>query len=188
MAVAVQSPLSIPAREGLEIEAAAVSAPKWYALRTKPRTEEPVASLLSFRAITSYLPLTTERRRSPDGWKHVRKPLFPGYVFCHTSLDIEFRIVTVPGVLGFVSFSRHPAEIQAGELAAIRQMLSSGRRLKTLKPYYEGQRVRISSGALTGLEGRILRVKNEDRLVVTVEFLRRSVSVALEGDCIEDVR
>ena len=53
-------------------------------------------------------------------------------------------------------------------------------------PYLEaGDRVRIRAGALRGLEGILISVKGNQRLVLSVTLLRRSVAVELDSHSVE---
>ena len=48
--------------------------------------------------------------------------------------------------------------------------------------------VRIDRGALQGVEGVVVRMKNELRVVVSVNLLRRSVAAELDTDAVIPVQ
>jgi len=48
-----------------------------------------------------------------------------------------------------------------------------------------GRRVRVRLGPLQGCEGILIRKKNIARLVLSVNFLQRSVSVEVDADNVE---
>jgi transcription antitermination factor NusG len=50
-----------------------------------------------------------------------------------------------------------------------------------------GQRVRIDSGALDGLEGVLVRVGDGRRLVLSVSLLQRSVAVEIDARCVSPI-
>lgn len=160
---------------------------RWYALRTRPRAEKAVHEVLGWNKVESYLPLEAGRQHSNDQRKQARRPLFTGYVFCRASLQIPFRIVSIPGVLGFVGCAGRPTPVPDDEVLALRRLEDSRRALRASGLFVEGQRVRVHSGALMGLEGRIHKVKREYLLVVSIELLQRSVCVSLEEDCVERI-
>jgi len=160
---------------------------RWYALRTKPRAEKSVREMLEWNKVESYLPLEVGRRSSNDRRKQAPRPLFARYVFCHASLQIPFRIVSIPGVLGFVGCGGCPTPVPDDQVLALRRLEDSRRALRVSGLFVEGQKVRVHSGALTGLEGRIHQVKKEYLLVVSIELLQRSVCVSLEEDCVERI-
>ena len=48
-----------------------------------------------------------------------------------------------------------------------------------------GQRARIRTGALAGMEGVVLRKKNSYRVILTLEHIQRSIAVEVdEGDLV----
>jgi transcription antitermination factor NusG len=50
-----------------------------------------------------------------------------------------------------------------------------------------GQRVRITEGALEGLEGILARKKSGYRVIVNMEMLNRAVAVEIEQDLVRAV-
>jgi transcription antitermination factor NusG len=50
-----------------------------------------------------------------------------------------------------------------------------------------GQRVRIRSGALQGVEGILVSRSGENSLVISVEAIQRSMAVRIEGYDVEAV-
>src|SRR6266436_1559371 len=118
----------------------------WYALRTKSRYENTVASHLFARGYESFLPLYKCRRRWSDRSKEIELPLFPGYVFCQfNSLD-RFPILSIPGVVHLVGVGRTPVSIDESEIAAIQAAVKSGLHRQPC-PFLEiGDRVRIEHG------------------------------------------
>ena len=159
----------------------------WFALRVKPHAEKSVDRVLRSHGIESLLPLYTDRRAWSDRIKSLDRPLFPGYLFCRPSPDTPLKIVTIPGAVGFVGFGAGPEPIPAPEIHALERILDSGRRLRPLAILHEGQAVQVRSGPLAGLHGRILRIKSDHCLVVSVELLQRSVAVTLDGDAVAAV-
>src|SRR5882757_7071017 len=98
----------------------------WYALRTKSRYENTVASHLCARGYESFLPLYKCRRRWSDRFKEIESPLFPGYVFCRFNPLERLPILMTPGVFGVVGLGKTPVAIDEIEIAAIRSAVKSG--------------------------------------------------------------
>ena len=153
-------------------------APKWYAIYTSPRHEKRVGQYLSVKEIEHYLPLYSVHRKWNDG-SHVTVdlPLFPGYLFVRIDRRERVRVLEVPGVLSFVGGTgRQPAVLPIEEIDALR----IGLPLRHAEPHpllTVGQRARIQSGALAGMEGVVLRLKNSLRVVLTMDLIMKSVSV-----------
>ena len=155
----------------------------WYAVQTYARHEKMVEHRLQERGITTFLPLTTEVHRWSDRKKVVQLPLFGCYVFAKiAATNVErIRVLRVDGVLSLVGSGREGTPIPDSEIESVRMLLGEGL-LWSSHPYLKiGQRVRIRSGALDGMEG-VLVSRNGDRtLVISVDAIQRSLAVRVEG-------
>jgi transcription antitermination factor NusG len=161
----------------------------WYGLQTKPRHEKIVMQRLQERGVTTFLPLVTEVHRWSDRKKQVQMPLFSCYVFAKfvPNRDERLRVLRVDGVFGLVGDRGEGAAIPEEQIDAVRNLVD--RQLPwSSHPFLKiGQRVRIRSGALDGMEG-ILVSRNGDRsLVISVDAIQRSLAVRVEGYEIEAV-
>ena len=107
-------------------------------------------------------------------------PIFPSYIFVHIVWRERVRVLEVPGVQAFVGGTgREPAPLPDAEIDCLR----SGLHLRHAEPHSlltVGQRVRIQSGALSGMEGVLVRRKSNFRVVLTVSFIMQSVSVEVD--------
>ena len=161
------------------METESISYP-WYALRVRSRYEHTVARHLQGRGYESLLPLYKCRRRWSDRFKEIELPLFPGYVFCQFSPLNRLPILSIPGVVHVVGVGRTPVSIDESEIAAIQAAVKSGLHRQPC-PFLEiGDRVRIEHGPLCGIEGILLGFRGNQRLVLSVTLLQRSVAVQVE--------
>jgi transcription antitermination factor NusG len=155
----------------------------WYGLQTRPRHEKIVAQRLEERGVTTFLPLVTEEHRWSDRKKLVEMPLFSCYVFAKfvPNRSERLRVLRVDGVFGLIGARGEGAPIPDEQIDAVRNVVE-GQFPWSSHPFLKiGQRVRIRSGALDGLEG-ILVSRNGDRtLVISVEAIQRSLAVRVEG-------
>jgi hypothetical protein len=51
----------------------------------------------------------------------------------------------------------------------------------------EGMRVRVRRGPLRGLEGFLVRIKNQSRLVISVNLISQSVATEVDSNIVEPV-
>jgi transcription antitermination factor NusG len=153
----------------------------------KPRTEKAVADALAGKGYEEFLPLHKERRRWSDRVVSVEMPLFPGYIFCRFDAQQRLPILTTPGVMLVVSAGRTPQPVDDGEIASLRVLVASQLQLEAWPYLHVGQRIQIVGGPLAGAEGILLSVRkqnrSENRLVVSVTLLQRSVSVEIPESC-----
>src|SRR5271170_6902092 len=161
----------------------------WYGLQTRPRHEKIVLQRLEERGVTAFLPLVTEVHRWSDRKKSVQMPLFTGYVFAKfvPNRSDRLRVLRVEGVFGLVGAGGEGTPIPDVQIEAVRSLVEKELPWSS-HPYLKiGQRVRIRSGALDGMEG-ILISRNGDRtLVISVEAIQRSLAVRVEGYEVEAV-
>jgi transcription antitermination factor NusG len=154
---------------------------RWFALRVKPRSEKIVATITRNKGFEEFLPLQQTRHRWSDRFKSVELPLFPGYLFCRIDPEYRLPILTIPGALHFAGIGKTPVPIDEAEIAAIRTALQSGLPVEPW-PYLDlGQRVRLKEGPLAGIEGLLVEVRKQHRLVVSISLLGRSVAVEIES-------
>ena len=159
----------------------------WYAIHTRARHEKSVAHRLADAGITTFLPLVTETHRWSDRKKTVELPLFSCYVFARftSSSPDRLRVCMTDGVLQVLGTRSEGSAIPEEQIDAIRTLVSEGLPWSEYPFLKIGQRVRIRSGALNGVEG-ILVGRNGDRsLVVSVDVIQRSLSVRIEGYDVE---
>jgi len=159
------------------------ASPPWFALRVRSRCEKAVAEILRGKGYEEFLPLYRSRNCWSDRLKEVDLPLFPGYVFCRFDPLQRLPILTTPGLVSIVGF-KLPQPVDEAELEAVRAVMKSGLPASPWPYLKTGQWIRIDCGALDGLEGIVVRVKNRYRVVVSVTLLERSVAVEIDRDCI----
>lgn len=161
--------------------------PGWHALFTRHQHEKPVAMALSNKGYEVFLPLYCSERRWQDRAKQLWLPLFPSYLFIRGGLDRQLQILTTPGVIHIVAYGGRPAVVPEYQLNAVRQMLSSSLAVETFPYLQAGDRVRVKSGPLMGVEGILSRSKNVSRLVVSMDILGRSAAVEIEATTVERI-
>jgi transcription antitermination factor NusG len=162
-----------------------ISAPHWHALYTRHQHEKRIARILSSKGHDIFLPLYASTRRWQDRDKRLSLPLFPCYVFIRGGLDRQVQILSTPGVFTIVGWTGRPAIIPHGQIEGVRRLVESAIRIEPHPFLKTGDRVRVTSGALRGLEGLLARKKNLFRLVVSLEMLGRSAAVEIDISCIE---
>jgi transcription antitermination factor NusG len=159
--------------------------PAWWALYTRHQHEKVVAGLLMTKGFEVFLPLYESTRHWKDRNKVLSLPLFPGYVFVKGGLDRRLQVVTTPGVHMILYSGGSVANIPEAEIHAIRKTVE-GRYHVEPHPFLKcGERVRVKRGTLEGVEGILVRKKNQYRLVLSVDMLGQSVGVEVDVSDVE---
>jgi transcription antitermination factor NusG len=159
----------------------------WYAIYAKHHHEKKIAELLSLKGTEVFLPLFISVRRWKDRKQKVAEPLFPGYVFVRSDLRDRVSILSTPGVFFLVENAGRACAIPDAEVDAIRRVVGSERSFEP-HPYLQaGERIRVLDGPLAGISGFFVRLKKQDRIVVSIELLRKSVSVEVDLANVEKI-
>ena len=170
------------------LESSPTSNSAWYALQVRSRKENYVASQISSQGYECLLPTYRSARKWSDRVKEVEQPLFPGYLFCRFNFHERRPIITTPGVMQIVGAGRAAVPVADDEIISLRLALSSGLPRQPW-PYLEiGQRVRINQGNLRGLEGLLVHLKGNHRVVLSVSLLRRSVAMEVDAAWLTPVK
>lgn len=160
---------------------------QWFAIRTATGREKFVSTQLRSKGFEDFLPIYRTRRKWSDRIKELDLPLFPGYLFCRFDFSNRLPILVTPGVKLIVGFGKAPTPVPPEEVESLRRVVSSGAAASPWPYLSIGQRVRVTQGALDGVEGILLQVKNPCRIVLSVELLRRSVAVELDREAVVPV-
>jgi transcription antitermination factor NusG len=159
----------------------------WFAVFTVPRHEKRVEAHFSLREIASFLPICQKLRQWKDGSKGVLQlPLFSSYIFVRIGNGERGPVLRVPGVISIVGCGPRPLPVPDSYI----HWLQAGLREGKIEPHpylTAGTRVRIRFGAMAGMEGVLIRKKNNFRVVLTLEMIMKSVTVEVEIENIEPV-
>jgi transcription termination/antitermination protein NusG len=162
----------------------------WFALYVQVNHEKEVTKRLEQKSLDCFLPLMESWSKRQDRRKRVHLPFFPGYIFVNTVLDnyMNAYILKTPGALSILKNSEGPLPIPEYQIENLKTMLRSEQTL-TLHPYLkEGDLVRVIRGHLIGCTGIMVRQNTKKgRLVVSVDVIRKSVSVELDLEDVEPV-
>jgi transcription antitermination factor NusG len=158
---------------------------KWYAVLTLPKHEKSVVRHLEVRNVESFLPMYEEVRL----WKNrqrmkVTLPLFPSYLFVRVCDRERVKALQSPGVLQIVGNRREPLPLPDAEI----EFLRSGLRGKRIQPFRElllGQKVRIRSGVMQGVQGTLVRKSNALRFVLTLELINQHAAIEVDAEDLE---
>ena len=135
------------------------------------------------RGVTTFLPLVTEVHSWSDRKKSVELPLFSCYVFAKfiPNRAERLRVLRVDGVFGLVGACGEGTPIPDAQINAVRSLVETELPWSSHPFLKIGQRVRIRSGALDGMEGILVSRNGDQTLVISIEAIQRSLAVRVEG-------
>jgi transcription antitermination factor NusG len=157
----------------------------WWAVYTRHQHEKVVAEMLSAKGFDVFLPLYQSARRWKDRSKVLSLPLFPCYLFIRGGIDRKLQVVTTPGIHMILYRGERVAIVPDAEIEALQRAVEGSLRVEP-HPFLKcGMRVRVTRGALAGVEGILIRKKNLFRLILSVEMLAQSVAVEVHSSDVE---
>ncbi len=150
----------------------------WYVLKTRPRAEKQVETLLTLRGAESYLPLIRSHRN-----RQRTEPLFPGYLFCHVEIPsvqwVEVR--SLPGVAYALSTEGRPVPVSSDLVETMRLRVQYEEECHQRSRFKPGEQVRILGGPFQGLEAAFdRRLSASGRSRVLLHLVNRLVPVELQ--------
>ena len=126
--------------------------------------------------VSSFLPLQKVIRVWNDRKKKLEVPLFPSYIFIYTSAVERYQLLTIDGLIRYVTFEGKPATISSTVIDSLKKMLVSDVEVSS-ESFIAGMPVKINDGPFIGAEGILIRKNGKARFVVQIDALQRTVSV-----------
>lgn len=159
----------------------------WYAVYTKSKHERKVNTHLVQEGIATFLPEMERWSSRKDRRKKIWYPIFPGYLFINTELDVESRlkVIKTKGVVRILGHRGIPTVIPEHQIESIQKAIDSRKNISSFPYLKTGQSVRVMSGPLDGVEGIFVSEKGKGKLIISVDILQRSVSVEIEEADVE---
>ena len=163
---------------------------KWYAIHTRSHFEQKVYDGFCGKSIEAFLPRCQVISRRRDRRKKIFVPLLPGYVFARTDLNPSeyIDILKTVGVVRMVGFEGKPVPASDEEISSLTILDGTDRTVQNRTYMKGGDRIMIMEGPFKGLVGFYLRHKGKsDKVVVSIELLRRSLAVEIEDWALERI-
>ncbi len=157
----------------------------WYAVYTTVRHEKKVNEALVEKGIETFLPLREVLSQWKDRRKRIKIPLFPGYLFINICLEDRWRVLSTRGTLRIVGSGGVPIPVSLDQIGAIKRVLESRVECDCYPYLTQGREVVVVNGPLEGIKGRILERRGNYRIIISVDTIRRSVSVEVDPRDIE---
>ncbi len=153
----------------------------WFAVVTTPQHEKAAFRHLDSSGIEAFLPTC-------ESSSHLEKQAESGSAtalvsdlsICPHRPKDRVRVLRTPGVRRLVGNSREPLSLADREVEFLRKALCR----QKAEPYADlvsGERVRIGSGAMQGLEGWLVRKTSGWRFILSVQLIHQLVAVEVDA-------
>ena len=156
----------------------------WWVAHLRSRHEKMAAREARLLGIASFLPQYEKSIRRQNRTRTAFIPLFSGYLFFRGDLGARAEMVMTNLCVRILE-----VKDQAGldsDLRQIRHLQLAGVPIVShpAPEFKEGNTVRIIDGPFRDITGQIVKERGETRLVVSVRFINRFVSVELPRESV----
>ena len=167
------------------IENNSIQTANWYLLQTKFQQESKAAQELGQQNISVFLPLYKLEKMVKGNKVIKEEPLFSRYLFaCFDDENTNWTSVrSTRGISNFVAFGIGPAIVDQAIINELRKI-----DLLPKEAYFKiGEKVRIVSGALKGLNGIYQTVDGSSRSYILLEFMQQNQYLSVGNQLIEKI-
>ncbi len=154
----------------------------WHAIYVNSRSEKKVTELLQAKSIEAYIPIIKTMQQWSDRKKMVELPLLNGYVFVNITQLKKDTVLQTRGVVNFVRSEGKIAVIRDIEIDRLKQLELLGYHMEAIgmdRQYKEGDKIKISSGVLKGIEGYVVEALEFRYIEVLLESIGQCIRVKL---------
>lgn len=157
----------------------------WYALHVRHDCEQIVETALAGHCETFW----PHRATKTNNRRTIRRPWFPGYMFVRadwTRAEQRARVLGVSHVLAILGAGDGtPIAIPDVEIESLRTLMTQSATIMQHPFVRVGDRLRVTRGPFTGVEGILLRAAGSAALVVQIQLLGQAVAVHLPAEALE---
>lgn len=154
---------------------------KWFAVCTAYKSEKLVFNQFQKKGIEAYLPIQIVTRRYTRKIKTVRLPLINCFVFVKITKSAYVSVLETNQVVRFLKMGNNLISIPDKEIELMKRILGEGMEVAANPKYfYEGERVEILSGNLTGTEGTLVKRLGKNQVLVDLDFIGYTLELQID--------
>ncbi len=160
----------------------------WYVVHTQPHGEERAQLNLERQGFDVYLPKYLRHRRHARRTEHVRRPLFPRYLFVRFDPErAQWRSINGTfGVAYLISHGDEPIAVPDKIVDAMQARHNDDDLVVLHSPdsFQPGQKLEIVDGPFAWRTGLFQRLDDNERVVLLLDLLGRPVSVTVSPEVV----
>ncbi len=156
---------------------------QWFVAHTQPRAEEVAVRNLLNQGYEVFLPRYHRVRRHARKMGIVLSPLFPRYLFISLDLEIDrwLSIESTRGVAYIVRQNGGPVAVPVGMVEELKSRSDNQEivSLSSLEVFKQGCELEILEGVFSGYVGIYEKMTDDDRVQLLLNFLGRTMKMAV---------
>jgi transcription antitermination factor NusG len=108
-------------------------------------------------------------------------------VFVKPDMINRHVVLETEGVIRLVGINGRPSPIRDEEIDWLRRIVHRPSQLQREHYLDVGQRVRVTGGPLSGVEGIVKQLNSQTRVVISLASIVQSVSVQVDADLLQPI-
>jgi transcriptional antiterminator RfaH len=159
---------------------------QWYAAYTNSRAEKKVLKELQKQGIEAYLPLQKKLRQWSDRRKWVEEPLIRCYIFVRIDIGNYYQVLNTNGIVRYISFEGKAVPIPENQIDVLRKLVANEADVEvTTENFTPGDKVKVVSGPMHGLEGELVDFRGNRRVMIRIEHIGQQLLVSIPAGFLE---
>jgi transcriptional antiterminator RfaH len=163
--------------------------PRWFAIRTRFKSEKLAYKQLNSKQIEAYLPIRTMTRKYSRKLRQVEMPLINSFVFVRIVKAQYVPVLETEYVASFLKFGNNILSIPDQQIKMLRRLLGEEIDIEvTEEVFHKGDWVEVSHGSLMGLRGRLVNIKGRERVLVEIMNSGFSIHMEIENSLLQKIK
>jgi transcriptional antiterminator RfaH len=162
---------------------------KWLVVCTLTHRENYACENLMRQHFHIYCPMLTKRIKHARNVYDAPRPLFPGYIFVEYKPKLETwrPILGTYGVKSVVRIGEQPSLLCGSFIDGLKARETDGVIRKQASPLEVGQDVAIQGGPFDGLVGKVLELRDKDRVLLLLHLLDQQTKTHVRSDMLNPI-
>lgn len=148
---------------------------KWYVAYVRLFHERKTAEKLAAMGIESFVPIREEIHQWSQRKKKVMRVLIPQMIFIHATKEERMNALTLPSISHYMVLrGEHvPAVIPDRQMKQFMFLVDYSNETIEMfvSPLEPGQTIKVIKGPLAGLEGELIEINGQSKVVVRLDIL-----------------
>jgi transcription antitermination factor NusG len=157
----------------------------WFVGHTRPRCEKKLLQFCEREGLNATLPCYRAAHKYRGKTVVFQKPLFPGYVFLHISVEQQGTMYRSDYLANLLVVSDQ--ELFVRQLEDVLRALETDCEIRLAPSIGEGMRVKIKNGPLRGMDGWVEQRHGTNTVLLRLDFIGQAAAVKLEATDLEPV-
>ena len=139
--------------------------------------------------IDTFLPLIKVLKQWSDRKKWVEEPLFRSYLFVYINQDEYYKVLSVTGVVKYITFEGKAVPVPEQQILAIKQFLNNEEdQFVSSESFKIGDQVEIFRGTLKGLLGNLVDIRGKQKVRIEIESIGQSIILTIPKSYLKVIR